>query len=124
MLRAMNRSAVTSALLVLAVASLGGSTLACSKEKKDEGEATADAAPSATAVAEADAAPPVAEVADAGDTSDASDEAAAPLASVVAPKPVPKPDPPICVTARAAKKKGSPAAPTLEAQCKAAGGKL
>lgn len=90
--------------------------LACNKDK-DPG---ADAAPeAAAAVVLADAAP----------------EAAAPAASVsatplpaapVVVKPAAKPaapDPPICVAARAARARSSPAATNLEAQCKAAGGK-
>jgi len=38
------------------------------------------------------------------------------------PTPQPKADPPICATARASRKRGSPAAAGLEAQCRAAGG--
>ena len=44
-----------------------------------------------------------------------------PTPSIAKPPP-PKVDPPICVTARASRKRGSPAAPGLEAQCRAAGG--
>jgi serine/threonine protein phosphatase PrpC len=43
------------------------------------------------------------------------------------PAPIPTPlgaDPPVCAQARAARAKGSPAAPSLEAQCRAAGGTL
>lgn len=111
----MERRAISVALL-LGLASL---SLACSKDNKGEGDAAADAAP-ATVVAEA-AAPE-----DAGAVVDASDGAAAPLATtVVRPaQKAPPPDPPICVSARAAKARNSPATAGLEAQCKAAGGKL
>lgn len=126
MLRAMIRSVASSALLVLLTASLGTSLLACKKDKKDDGAAAVDA-PEAAApveVAVADAAPePVADAAD-----DAADAAVEPLDggdSGPAPKAVRKApaDPPICVAARSAKKRGSPAAASLAAQCKAAGGK-
>jgi serine/threonine-protein kinase len=47
-------------------------------------------------------------------------------AKTTTPKPVPTPviktDPPICATARAARKRNSPAAASLEQQCRAAGG--
>ncbi len=92
----------------------------CAKEKKD------DAAPVL-----ADAAVEVAVVAAAADAAVAAaepllDAATAPLATVKAApkvvKPVSPPDPPICAIARSAKKRESPAAAGLEAQCKAAGG--
>lgn len=118
MLHTMTRSVLSPALLVLVVASLGPLALACSKDKKDEGDAAAD---SAVAVEIADAAADAADAADA-DAVDAADAATAPLATVVAPKAVPKADPPICASARSAKKRGSPAAAGLEAQCRAAGG--
>ena|SRR5690348_384582 len=91
-------------------------TAACNKDKKD-GE---DAAAEAEAVVAVDAAP----------------EAAAPVASAsVAPltppvvvktaaKPVAPPEPPICASARNARARNSPAATNLEAQCRAAGGKI
>lgn len=110
----MERRAITVALLL----GLAPLALACSKDKKDEGDAAADAAP---AVVVAEAAAPV----DAGAV-DAADAAVAPLASTVV-RPVqkaPPPDPPICVNARAAKARNNPAAAGLEAQCKALGGKL
>jgi hypothetical protein len=117
MLHTMTRN--SSALLVLAVASFASFSVACSKEKKDE-PAVADAA---VAVEVAPAA--VADAAVAVDASEALDAAPAPLATTVAPRPTPKapaPEPPICASARTAKKRGSPAAPSLEAQCRAAGG--
>ncbi len=104
----------TTVALLLALASL---SLACSKDKKDDGDAAADAAPAAIA----DAAPEAA--ADAG--ADAADAAVAPLATTAKPvQKAPPPEPAICANARAAKARNSPAAPGLEAQCKAAGGKL
>ena len=91
--------------------------VACNKENKD----AADAAP--------EAAPVVVVVADAAPEAEApADASAAPLATpaaVATAKPAATAvDPPICATARSAKARKSPAAINLEAQCKAAGGKL
>lgn len=90
---------------------------ACNKDKKDGEDAAAEAAVVAVVDAAPEAEAPVATA------------SAAPLAtpSVVvkaAPKPVAPPEPPICAAARSAKARNSPAATNLEAQCKAAGGKL
>lgn len=93
-------------------------TTGCKKDDKGEGDAAADAAADATV---ADAA------VDAADAAvDAADAATAPLttATAVAPRPVAKPDPPICAVARSAKARNSPAAPGLAKQCAAAGGTL
>ena len=89
-------------------------TIAACKDKKEGGD---DAAPEAAATVEA---------APAAAAPDAAPEAAAPLATpppVVRAPPKPKPDPEICVNARSARARGSPAAENLEAQCRAAGGK-
>jgi len=97
--------------LVLAAFTVAG----CSK-KEEAADAAAEAAASLVV---ADAAPEAAAVVD------AAVEAAAPLATTVAPRPVTKPtpvDPPICAAARSARKRNSPAAAGLEAQCRTAGG--
>jgi hypothetical protein len=88
--------------------------LACNKEKKDGDDAAAEAA-----VAVVDAAP------EAEAPAASASASAAPLATPVVVKTAAKPafDPPICVNARAARARNSPAATNLEAQCKAAGGK-
>ena len=109
--------AMTRSLLVLAIATLTCfASTGCSKDKKDDGDAAADAAA-------VDAAPEAA--VDAGAV-DAADAAATPLTTAVPVRPkataVPI-DPPICVNARAARARNSPAAATLEAQCRAQGGK-
>lgn len=85
---------------------------ACDKDKKEGEDAAAEAA-----VAVVDAAP----------EAEAPVVSAAPLATpppVVRTPPKPKPDPEICVAARAAKARKSPAAVNLEVQCKAAGGTM
>ena len=118
----MTRSAPSFSPRIPVLALLAATTFAfgCSKENKDGGDAAADATVEA---AVADAAVADAAVADA--TVNAADAATAPLATTAAAKPkAPPPDPPICAAARAAKKRGSPAAPSLETQCKAAGGTL
>ena len=105
-------------LLVLAPFTIA----ACSKDKKDDGDAAADAAAAEAAApaAVADAAPEAAVA--------VLDAAVAPIgvAATVAPKavakPVPKVDPPICAKARVARGRNSPAAPGLEQQCRAEGG--
>ena len=110
------RFALTLALALASVAVMG-----CSKDKKDEADAAADAAPEASVVADA-----------AVDAADAAvvDATVAPLttttAAPVRPKATAAPlaDPPICQKARAAKQRNSPSFPALEAQCKAAGGTL
>jgi hypothetical protein len=99
----------------------------CDKAKKDEADAAAAAVASAAAAVDAAAAVVAVAVApDAGDLSvdagvatlDASVKVAVPA------RPVSKPDPPICQAARSARHRNSPAAPSLEAQCKAAGGTM
>jgi|GEM_PF-4938328 len=116
------------------VAALGVVTLAACKK---ESPATADDAGADTGAAAAtiDAAPEV-DAAVAADT--ATVDATAPLATVTATakataKPAATPTPPpapagnkdvICAKARAAQKRGSPAGPALEAQCKALGGTM
>ena len=111
------RTVSLSIRVLLAVGCLA--TAGCSKDKKDDGDAAADAASDAAADATiADAA---------ADAADAADAATAPLTvAPVRPKatpPPPAPDPPICVNARVARARNSPAAAGLEAQCRAAGGK-
>ncbi len=91
--------------------------LACSKDKPAADDAAAEAA---APVVVADAAPEA--------EAPAASVSAAPLPTVApvvvkTAKPA-APDPPICVAARSARARSSPAAPNLEAQCKAAGGKL
>jgi hypothetical protein len=107
-------SALLAALALASCVALG-----CSKDKKDEADAAAvDAAPEAAAAVDA-AADADADAADAA----TADAATAPLATVApVAKPKPKPDPPICANARSARKRNSPAAAALEAQCRAAGG--
>ena len=117
MMHAMSFRLLSSSVLVVALASLA--MVGCSKDKKDDGDAAADAAVDATV---ADAA------ADAAETG-VVDAAVAPLATTAAPvRPKVAPpvlaDPPICQKARAARQRNSPAFPALEAQCKAAGGTL
>ena len=110
-------SSVSSVTFALALASVA--VMGCSKDKKGDVDAAADAAPEAS-------------VADAAvDAADAAvvDAAVAPLTTTatavpVRPKAAPPPDPPICQKARAAKQRNSPSFPALEAQCKAAGGTL
>ena len=117
MLRAMKAPSLSlSSLLSLVLATFA--VVGCSKDNKAEADAAPEAAAEVAPVA--DAAPEAAVAA-------VLDAAVVPLATVVAPRPVikaPPPDPPICQNARAARKRGSPAAPGLEAQCKAAGGTL
>jgi hypothetical protein len=123
MLHTMKRRVLPSSLvqrvLPLALASLA--LVACSKAKKDDGDASADPA-AATVVADAAADASIADAA-----ADAADAATAPLATTAAPRPVAKPkpaDPPLCVAARSAKARNSPAARNLEKQCLAAGGTM
>jgi cell division septation protein DedD len=122
MLHTMKRRVLLSSLVtrVLPLALASVALVGCNKDKKDDGDAAADA----TAIVVADAAADAA-VADAA--VDAADAAVAPLATVVAPRPTAKPkpiDPPICAAARTAKARNSPAAPGLEKQCLAAGGTM
>jgi hypothetical protein len=116
-MHSMNRGLFSLALLAV-LASV--TVAACSKdEKKDDADAAADGAP-------AEAAAPVAEAA--APAADAGDGATTPLvAPVVRPvvkvaPPAPKPEPAICTNARNARARNSPAAPGLEAQCRAQGG--
>jgi hypothetical protein len=118
MLHAMScRFLLSSSVLLTALAFLSVAATGCSKDKKDDADAAADAAPEASVV---DAA------ADAADAA-VVDAAVVPLttatATAVRPKVAP-PDPPICQKARAARQRNSPSFPALEAQCKAAGGIL
>ena len=112
------RTVSLSIRVLLAVGCLA--TAGCSKDKKDDGDAAADAASDAAAdAATADAA------ADAADAADATvvPLTVAPVRKATPPPPPPAPDPPICVNARVARARNSPAAAGLEAQCRAAGGK-
>jgi hypothetical protein len=100
----------------------------CNKAKKDDADAAVAAVAAAVdAVDAATAVVAVAVTADAGDPGDAG--VVAPLDASVVKVAVPvravaKPDPPICQAARNARHRNSPAAPGLEAQCKAAGGTM
>ena len=120
MLRAMKAPSLSLSSTLLSLVLAAFTVVGCSKDNKADGDAAADAAEEAAApVVVADAAPEAAVA--------LVDAAVVPLATVVAPRPVikaPPPDPPICQNARAARKRGSPAAPGLEAQCKAQGGSL
>ena len=120
MLRAMKAPSLSLSVSLLSLALAGLAAVACSKDTKDDAAdaavAAADAAPAAVAVV-ADAAPEAAAV--------VVLDASVGIAPTVAPRPIAKPafvDPPICVSARTARRRNSPAAPGLEAQCKAAGG--
>jgi hypothetical protein len=116
-------SAFVVALFTVAVAG-------CDKAKKDDVDAAAAAvAAAAAAVDAATVAVAVTVAPDAGDQGSAGDAGVATLdASVKVAVPVrpavAKPDPPICQAARSARHRNSPAAPSLEAQCKAAGGTM
>jgi hypothetical protein len=89
---------------------------ACDKDKKDGEDAAAEAAAALVVDAAPEAETPVV------------DASPAPLAPPVvvktAAKPVAPPEPPICASARNARARNSPAATNLEAQCRAAGGKI
>ncbi|MEA2751252.1 MAG: hypothetical protein QOI41_5395 [Myxococcales bacterium] len=117
MLHAMSCRLVSSSVLVVALASFA--VMGCSKDKKDDVDAAADATVDA-AVADA--------AADAADAAVVVDAAVAPLATTAAPvrpkSTAPIADPPICQKARAARQRNSPSFPALEAQCKALGGTL
>jgi hypothetical protein len=118
MLHAMSSRLFSSSVLVTALALASFAGMGCSKDKKDDADAAAEAAADAGAT---DAA------ADAADAAAVVDAAAAPLATTAAPvrpKSAPPPDPAICVKARAAKARNSPSFPALEAQCKALGGTI
>src|SRR4051812_23663580 len=101
--------------MLVALASLV--VVACNKDKKDGDDAAAEAA-----VAVADAAPE-AEAPAASASASAAPLATPPVVVKTPPKPA-APDPPICEKARSARSRNSPAAPNLEAQCRALGGKI
>jgi hypothetical protein len=117
---------ITSAFVVaLSTVAVAG----CNKAKKDDADAAASAVAAASAAVDAagagvavapDAGDPLANALDAGVAPlDASVKVAVPARTAVA-----KPDPPICQAARNARHRNSPTAPSLEAQCKAAGGTM
>lgn len=89
---------------------------ACNKDKKDGDDAAAEAAAAVVDAAPEAEAPVV--------SASAAPLATPPVVVKTAPKPVAAPEPPICASARSARARNSPAATNLEAQCRAAGGKL